>query len=127
MDFEQDMDGMKPPFQNKRSDNMALASFILGIIAIVTSGCIYPGIICGALGMILALLSRGGEMTLTSKATAGLALSSIGLILTLLIFAAAFLFVLNRFGGLDAFMQEYMNYYNGGSIEELYRSMGIIQ
>ena len=84
MDFEQNIDSMKTPDQNKRSDSMALASLILGIIAIVTSGCIYLAIVCGALGIILALLSRGGEMTFTSKGIAGLTLSSIGLALTIL-------------------------------------------
>lgn len=106
---------------------MALASLILGSIAVVTSGCIYLALVCGALGIIFALLSRGGEMSLTSKGTAGLVLSSAGLILTLLIYTAAFLFIISRFGGIDAFMQEYMELYNGGSIEELYQSMGIIQ
>lgn len=127
MDFEQNIDRMETPNQNKRSDSMALASLILGIIAIVTSGCIYLAIVCGALGIILALLSRGGEMTFTSKSITGLTLSSIGLILTLLIYTAAFIIVINQFGGIDAFMQEYMKLYNGGSIEELYQSMGIIQ
>ena len=127
MDFEQNMDMMKTPYQNKRSDNMALASFILGIIAILTSGCIYLAIVCGSLGIILALLSRGGEMKLSSRGTAGLALSSIGLALTLLIYITAFVFIIYYYGGLDAFMEEYMNLYNGGSIEELYQSMGIIQ
>ena len=67
MDFEQNIDRMKTPYQNKSSDNMALASFILGIIAVVTSGCIYLAIVCGSLGIILALLSRGGEMKLNSR------------------------------------------------------------
>ena len=126
MDFEQNIDRMKTPYQNKSSDNMALASFILGIIAVITSGCIYLAIVCGSLGIILALLSRGGEMKLTSRGIAGLTLSSIGLALTFLIYTAAFLFHIRSFGGSDAFMEEYMKLYNGGSIEELYQSMGII-
>lgn len=127
MDFEQNLNQMKAPDLNKRSENMALASLILGIFAIITSGCIYSAIVCGSLGIIFALLSRGGEMTFTSKSSAGLALSAIGLLLTLIIYTVAFIFIINRFGGLDAFMQEYMKLYNGGSIEELYQSMGIIQ
>ena len=96
MDFEQNIDRMKTPYQNKSSDNMALASFILGIIAVITSGCIYLAIVCGSLGIILALLSRGGEMKLTSRGIAGLTLSSIGLALTFLIYTAAFLFLIRR-------------------------------
>ena len=126
MDFEQNIDRMKTPYQNKSSDNMALASFILGIIAVITSGCIYLAIVCGSLGIILALLSRGGEMKLTSRGIAGLTLSSIGLALTFLIYTAAFLFLIRSFGGIDAFREEYMKLYNTGSIEELYQSMGII-
>lgn len=127
MDMEQNKDQINHVIPNKRSEGMALASLILGVFAIVTSGCIYSAIVCGSLGMILALLSRGGEMAFSSKGLAGLALSGIGLFLTLLIYAAAFAFILNRFGGMDAFIQEYMKFYNGGSIEELYKSMGMIQ
>ncbi len=104
---------------------MALASLILGIIALLTAGCIYLAMVCGALGIILALLSKGGSLTLHPKARAGLALSSAGLILTFVIYIMAFLFILSYYGGLDGLMQEYMNLYQVDSIEELYRIMGV--
>lgn len=64
---------------NRRSQNMETASLFLGIIAISTICCVYSTLICGALGIVFALLSRGGEMTFSPRAKTGLILSSIGL------------------------------------------------
>ncbi len=52
-------------------------------------------------------------------------LSSFGLILVIAIYTAAFAFIMLQYGGIDEFIQEYMEYYNGGSLEGLYRNMGI--
>ena len=54
-----------------------------------------------------------------------IALSSFGLILVIAIYTAAFAFIMLQYGGIDEFIQEYMEYYNGGSLEGLYRNMGI--
>lgn len=104
---------------------MALASLILGTAALLTSGCIYLAIICGSLGIILALLSRGGSMTMSAQGKIGLTLSSVGLIFTIVLYVGLFIFVLNVYGGIDGLMQEYLNIYGVDSIEELYQMMGI--
>lgn len=122
MDFQEDF--YRAPYQNKRSETMAMASVILGIAALLTSGCIYMALICGALGIILALLSRGGEYTMSSQGRVGLILSAAGLILTLVIYTAAIVFVIRYYGGIDGFLQEYQNLYNSGSFESLYRGLG---
>ena len=67
-------------------------SFIMGIIALSTFCLVYPALICGALGIVFALLSRGGETTFSSRAKLGLALSSValGIIILLLIYSVVF-------------------------------------
>lgn len=125
MDFQPNMHSTQTPYQNKRSENMALASLILGTAALLTSGCIYLAIICGSLGIILALLSRGGSMTMSAQGKIGLTLSSVGLIFTIVLYVGLFIFVLNVYGGIDGLMQEYLNIYGVDSIEELYQMMGI--
>ena len=125
MDFQQTPPHSPNQNQEKHSEYMALASMILGIVATVTSGCIYLAIICGSLGIILALLSRGGQMHFPPQAKAGLILSCVGFALTTIIYLTAFFFIMQQYGGIDGLMQEYMNLYNVDTLEELYQSMGI--
>lgn len=127
MDFQQELYASNTPNLNKRSKNMAIASMILGIIALITCCCIYSAMVCGSLGIILALLSRGGNQTLESQGTAGLVLSSIGLALTLAIYIGIFLMMLRQYGGIDGILQEYMRLYNADTIEELYQNIGVFQ
>ena len=93
MDFQPEMPQPAAPCQNKRSESMATASFILGLIALLTCGCIYSALVCGALGMILALLSRGGEMKLNIYGKTGLILSSVGLILSIAFYAVMLVYL----------------------------------
>lgn len=126
MDFQQEIYTSQVPHQDKRSKGMALASMILGIIALVTCSCIYTAAACGSLSIVLALLSRGGEMTMDSRAKAGLITGSAGLVMTLIIYIGALLIMLYQYGGIDGIMQEYMNLYNVDTLEELYQSLGAI-
>ena len=123
MDYQTDSDNTQ--CSGKASSQMALASMILGIVCVITSGCIYLAVVCGALGIIFAFLSNGGSEHIPAQAKAGIALSSFGLILVIAIYTAAFAFIMLQYGGIDEFIQEYMEYYNGGSLEGLYRNMGI--
>lgn len=113
------------PYSNQASGQMALASMILGIVAVFTSGCIYLAVVCGALGMIFAFLSKGGGERIPPQGKAGLALSSIGLALTITIYLVAFLFMMQQYGGIDGLLQEYLKLYHVDTMEELYESMGI--
>lgn len=99
----------------KRSTSMAIASMALAIAGMVMGCCVYPAIIFGSLAIILALLSRGGEMTTNGYAKAGLILGSIAIVfgILFLIYSLTVLFI--QFGGLEG----YMNY-----IEELMENMG---
>lgn len=69
----------------KKKNNMALASMILGIISIVTVCCCYGGIIFGSLAILLALLSKT-EDEMESNAKTGLITGCIGLGLSVFAF-----------------------------------------
>lgn len=125
MDYQQDMDATRPPAQRGHSENMATAALILGMTAVLTCPCIYAALICGSLGIIFALLSKGGKTTISRRGTTGLILSSVGLILTIVIYAIAFALMLSYYGGFDGLIQEYMKLYDANTLEELYQNMGI--
>ncbi len=98
-----------------RSAGMSVASLVLGIIGLSMGCCIYPPIIFGSLAIILALLSRGGEMHMNSYAKAGLALGIIGMAFGALFLIYSFFTLMAEFGGIDG----YLRY-----IEELMEEMG---
>ena len=62
----------------------AVASLVLGIISIVLSCCTWAGLICGIVGLILAIIAKraGNEETIC---TAGLILCVIGLALSIIL------------------------------------------
>lgn len=112
-------------YENKHSEGMATASLILGIAGLATACCFYPGIICGALAIIFAILSRGGGMTIPNKARVGLGLGIAAIALLAMLFAMVLLVAIIESGGIEAFIREYRqmyqeiyntyynNYYNG--------------
>lgn len=111
MDYQNNPDSHQPrqepfsPYRNKRSAGFATASLVLGILSLVTCCCIYSALPFGALAIIFALLSRGGEMTLDSRGMAGLGLGIAGLVLTIVIFIIMFIYTVSFYGGFDEFMQ----------------------
>ena len=58
---------------------MENAALLLGVIGAATFCLVYPALICGSLAIVFALLSRGGERTLTSPAKIALILGAIAL------------------------------------------------
>jgi predicted histidine transporter YuiF (NhaC family) len=107
------------PAQDKRSHSMETASLVLGIIAISTCSCFYSSIVCGALAIIFALLSRGGENTMSGKAKIGLGLGIAGLVATILLYAAAYMITYNYYGGLEGLLRAYCDMY-GLDYQEMY-------
>lgn len=77
------------------ADKLATAAFVLGIISLFSTLCCCP-FIFSAIGIILALLSKGGEKVLRQKAKTGLVLSCIGMVVSvvLTVFTLALPFVL---------------------------------
>ena len=96
------------PYSSKRSGGLAVASLVMGILSLTASCCIYAAIPFGALAIIFALLSRGGERNLDTKGITGLTLGIMGLIATIVIFTFMFIYSVNYYGGLDKFL-EYSN------------------
>ena len=59
------------PYRSNHSERMAIASMTLGMIALLSCTCLYLSIPCGALAIIFASLSRGGQMRYSGKAQMG--------------------------------------------------------
>ena len=91
----------------KNNNGMAMASLILGILSIVMCCCCGFGIILGAIGIVLAILSRGREPMETS-AKAGFCLSIGGIVLGIAVLILAFAMVSNN--GLDLYRRGLKNY-----------------
>ena len=95
------------PYSSKHSERMAITSLALGMIALLSCTCLYLSIPCGALAIIFATLSRGGEMRYTGKAQIGLILGTSALVLTTIIYIAAFAFALAEYGSIDGILKAY--------------------
>jgi hypothetical protein len=114
------------PFNNpRRSRNMETASLVMGILALALFCCMYPPLICGSISIVLGLLSRGGEETLTSRAKAGITLGTIalGLFLVLLVFSVVYLSIC--FGGFSNMVHTMYDLYQqyGDDSMALYQAM----
>lgn len=70
--------------QEQPPNHMATASLVMGILGLVFFCCCYGGFLFGGLGILFALLSRT-EKHLEGRARAGLVLSVIALICSLLV------------------------------------------
>lgn len=100
MDFHSSYQYHTPQESKRRSKRMENAALILGVIAIATPCLVYPALICGALAIVFALLSRGGEHTLAPRAKIGLILGSIGLGIVLLMIIYTFAVAEVYYGGI---------------------------
>jgi predicted histidine transporter YuiF (NhaC family) len=110
------------PWQDKRSASMATAAMILGIISLVTCTCLYISVICGGLAILLALLSKGGELTLSRNAKLALGLGIAGLCTTVVLYAISFAMIIGEYGSLEAYLKAYLQDY-GMSLEDLMGEM----
>ncbi len=105
-------------YEDRHSSEFATASIVMGIIAIATFCCIYSAIICGALAIIFALLSKGGEMTMDHRGRTGLILGIIGLVVTIVVYAVVLINTISDYGSIQNFLdyyrqfsEQYMSYY----------------
>lgn len=114
------------PYPDRRSSGMELAALVLGILSLSLFCCPYASLPCGALAIILALLSRGGERKCSSRGLGSLILGSLGLGLGLLFMVFAFLY--NFVFSEDAWKNRelYLELYediNSDSYEDIYRNL----
>lgn len=103
--------------QDKRSRTMTTAAIVLGSVAVFTVCCTYVSIICGSLGITFALLSKGGELTMSPHAKTALWVSVLAIVMTLLLVALSFMIVMMYFGSVDAFWKAYMEMMRAYGIE----------
>lgn len=90
----------------RRSARMENASFFLGILAVTTPCLVYTTLICGSLGILFALLSRGGEKTMTPKARTGLILGLVGLGILVCMVVYTIVVANVYYGGLEEMMRQ---------------------
>jgi len=96
-----------------------IAAWACGVGAIFSSLSVYGPFVLGSLAILFALLSRGGQMTMSKKARQGLILGIAGMILTVIIFVAAWQFALNEYGSIEGVVRAFCEMY-GYDFEELY-------
>lgn len=91
---------------DRHSQRMETLSLIMGVIALVTMCTVYPTLICGSLGIVFALLSRGGEFSMQSRAKVGLTLSvvALGIIIAMIVYTLVVAQI--YFGGIENMMRE---------------------
>jgi Na+/proline symporter len=85
----------------------ATASLAFGVIALVCICCIYITIVCGALSIIFAVLSKNAENMYSRPAKTGIRLSVIGMILSVIMLAVTIGLEVRNAGGIDSFIQKY--------------------
>lgn len=91
-----------------RSEGMATAALVLGIISVLLI-CCGGSIVLGALGIMFALLSRGAG-TMNTKARVGMGLSIGSMIISIILIVVIVLFVVRSDEVYDFIVDEF--YYN---------------
>ena len=83
--------------KEQAADRLATASLVLGIISLVSVLCCCP-FVFSAIGIVLALLSKGAEKTLRPRAKTGLILSITGMVVSvvLIVFTVVFPIVMYK-------------------------------
>lgn len=93
---------------DKRSAPMTTAAVVLSVVAVSTICCVYISFICGILGIIFALLSKGGETTMSPNARTALNVSTTAIVLTILLLASSFITLILQYGSFEEFWKVYM-------------------
>ena len=96
--------------KERAADSLATASFVLGIISIVSILCCCP-FIFSAIGIVLALLSKGGEEALRPRAKTGLILSIVGLVVSFVLVIASVAFPLVMYKTNPEFRKNFIEQY----------------
>lgn len=87
------------------------ASIVCAIGAIVSCTCFYGAYILGALAILFALLSRGGQMKMSSKAKLGLILGIIAIVFTTVVTIGSYFIAIEEYGSIENALREYCNMY----------------
>ncbi|MDE7311406.1 MAG: hypothetical protein K2N87_07295 [Eubacterium sp.] len=93
---------------DQRSVPMTTAAVVCSVIAVSTICCVYISFLCGILGIIFALLSKGGETAMSPNARTALTVSVAAIVMTALLLAGSFLTLILQYGSIEAFWDVYM-------------------
>lgn len=102
--------GQQPP-KIIRVNMFEAASMMLAIGALVSCTCFYGAYIMGALAILFALLSRGGQMNMSSKAKFGLIVGIAAIILTTIVTIGAVYIAIEEFGSIENVLRQYCEMY----------------
>jgi len=87
------------------------ASIFLAIGALISCVFFYGAYVMGALAILFALLSRGGQMKMSSKAKLGLVLGVVAIILSTVLTIGSVYIAVQEFGSIENALREYCNMY----------------
>lgn len=104
--MENDFADINLPKEKAPENTMALASLIMGILAVVGCCCCYLSIGFGAMSIIFALLSRADE-PLSGKAKAGIGFSIAAVVLCILFFIFILVFNVSLFNNSALFYPDF--------------------
>ena len=106
------------------AEKLATASMVLGIISLVSILCCCP-FVFSAIGIVLALLSKGAEETLRPRAKTGIILSVIGIVVSIVLMAFTLLLPIVMYTTNPEFRKNFVNEYQKSleQDEELFRQM----
>lgn len=87
-----------PQSQLKKGNRMAMASLILGIIALFSLLNVYYAVFLGSLSILLASLSRGGGLKMSGQAIGGTAVSAFAIVCSVLLTVFSMYMMIRMFG-----------------------------
>ncbi len=104
-------------YTDRRSLPMTTAAVVLSVVAVSTICCVYTSFLCGVLGIVFALLSKGGETTMSPNARMALMVSVTAIVLSVLLLAGSFLTLIIQYGSIEEFWKAYMEMVEAYSIQ----------
>ncbi len=101
---------------------MATGAVVLGVISLFTCMVFYIAVPCGAMAVLLAVLSRGKE-PMPRKSKTGIVCGMIGMCLSIAVTLASVWMVLTN-AQMRAYMESYLQYYLGDASFDLDKELG---
>ena len=96
----------RTPVRN-RQNLFETMSMTFAIVALVSCTCFYGSYIFGALAILFALLSRGGQMKMSSKAKLGLIVGIVAIVLSTVLTISSLYMILDQYGSFENYLREY--------------------
>lgn len=93
------------------NNSLAMASFILGVMAVASICCIAGSYIFGSIAIVLAVLSRGSEKKFSSQSLAGIILSTAGMIISSVLIVVYIIQFFSLYNNTDEFLKDYQYFY----------------